>query len=76
VSDLGDIGNYATFDERRGVLTLHYKEGSRSTVETVQVGDLIDAGTLVLARGWHFTADRWGYSTLDGHTIGITREER
>lgn len=70
-----DLDDYAQFDERNGVLTLHYKEGGRSTIETVKVGDLIDAGTLVLARGWSFTAATWSYSALDGHTIGIKRKE-
>jgi hypothetical protein len=67
--------DYAQFDERNGTLTLHYKEGGRSTIETVKVGDLIDAGTLILARGWGFTAHTWDYSALDGHTIGIERRD-
>ncbi len=73
--DLADIGEYATFDERRGIATIHYKYGTRSGIETIKVGDLIDAGTLIMARGWEFTADTWSYSALEGHTIGIKRKE-
>lgn len=75
VPDLGGSGDYAQFDERNGVLTLHYKVGGRSTIESVKVGDLIDAGSLVLARGWSFTSHTWDYSALEGHTIGIEKKE-
>jgi hypothetical protein len=75
VSDLGEIEDYATFDERQGVATLHYKVNGKSTIETIKVGDLIDAGTLIMARGWQFTADAWNYSALDGYTVGIKRKE-
>lgn len=65
--------NEATYNEITRKLTLRYKDGTKTTIRTMDAARLVTALDLIHAEGFRPTSSSWSYSQLDGYSIGIER---
>lgn len=64
----------ADYDERTKTARVWDRETpNATTMSSFTADDVLEAGILVVARGWRMLDDQWSYNPLDGHEIRIAR---
>jgi hypothetical protein len=65
--------NEATYNEITRKLTLRYKDGTKTTIKTLDARSVTGALELIWSEGFRATDSEWAYNQLDGYSIGIER---
>lgn len=65
--------NEATYNEITRKLTLRYKDGTKTTIKTMDADSVLTASELIRSEGFRTVANDWSYSQLDGYSVGIER---